>query len=831
MAHLAPIRPFSKKPLRFWRLLWFFVLFSVGCQTDTAVPPTPISNTVDPFQIADATPTLSANTDEVSRTVNSLPTAIIPTVTPFPTITSTPMPEERVAFGQEESSNGNFEAAITHFETGLQSGVLTDDQTVDSQFGLAVAFFEEGQYEEAIAIFEGLLEETAVPSQITFYLAQSHAALADWQAALDTYSQFLETTPILTAYVAPLMAVAHFALGNIEEAVQLLETAVSAPAHRLTEFENRQRLIAHHQADNDLPASVIQYDAIHDLARTEFTKGEMTYLAGFTELQQGNAEAAFERFGFGLVNYPRAYESYLGLVQLVDNGVPVNEYQRGLVNYHAGSYEPCAAAFERYIAGAPELLLESAYLFQAYCYEGLGDLTAASISLEAYALTNPANGLAESGWMWARAGLIEEAELAFLDYVSQFPDGEQVVDLLWQTAVYANNRNDKELAIERFVALADSYGWHKDAPEALFRAGYIAHQSGDLTTAVQLWDRAAVDYPDWNYGAAATVWLLKTLPDVSQPISVTTQAALVETIELNTAVDFYALRAEALASGQMEFKEDAPFELPPEIQIAQDQKEAELWLDSWLDLETVENTSTLSPELANDPHLLRGEALWQIGLLELAKRELEAVRITYADNPLASYQLALYFRDLGLYRSSIGAATAVLNQSGQSIREVPRFLGQLIYPIYYADLILPLADAYGYDPRLQFALVRQESLFESFARSGAAAQGLSQVIPDTGAYIATQLNWPDFENDDLYKPYVGLNFGAFYLAQQLGFFDNNVHAALAAYNAGPGNAARWYETAGSDIDLYYQTVNFRETRSYIERIYVGYEMYRFLYGE
>ena len=46
---------------------------------------------------------------------------------------------------------------------------------------------------------------------------------------------------------------------------------------------------------------------------------------------------------------------------------------------------------------------------------------------------------------------------------------------------------------------------------------------------------------------------------------------------------------------------------------------------------------------------------------------------------------------------------------------------------------------------------------------------------------------------------------------------------------GPGNAARWYETAGSDIDLYYQTVNFRETRSYIERIYVGFEMYRWLY--
>jgi len=132
---------------------------------------------------------------------------------------------------------------------------------------------------------------------------------------------------------------------------------------------------------------------------------------------------------------------------------------------------------------------------------------------------------------------------------------------------------------------------------------------------------------------------------------------------------------------------------------------------------------------------------------------------------------------------------------------------------------------------LQFALVRQESLFESFARSGAAAQGLAQVIPDTGAYIARQLAWPDYENDDLFQPYVGLAFGAFYLGQQLRAFDGFVTAALAAYNAGPGNAAHWFELAGDDHDRFVETVDFAETRLYIERIYTGYVIYRFLYTD
>jgi soluble lytic murein transglycosylase-like protein len=225
----------------------------------------------------------------------------------------------------------------------------------------------------------------------------------------------------------------------------------------------------------------------------------------------------------------------------------------------------------------------------------------------------------------------------------------------------------------------------------------------------------------------------------------------------------------------------------------------------------------------------------ELGRLERSisahEERLESLRQEYANNALLSYQLALYFRDLGLYRSSILAATSLLSLSGQTVFDAPHFIGRLSYPVYYADLILPLADQYGYDPLLQFSLVRQESLFESFARSGAAAQGLSQVIPDTGTYIAQQLGWPDFENEDLYKPHVGLAFGAFYLNQQLQAFDGHAYAALAAYNAGPGNAARWYEEAGDDHDMFLEVVTFSETRQYIERIYTGHVIYRFLYSE
>ena len=53
---------------------------------------------------------------------------------------------------------------------------------------------------------------------------------------------------------------------------------------------------------------------------------------------------------------------------------------------------------------------------------------------------------------------------------------------------------------------------------------------------------------------------------------------------------------------------------------------------------------------------------------------------------------------------------------------------------------------------------------------------------------------------------------------------------LVTTNGGPGNAARWYETAGSDLDLFVDTIDFWETKSYVERIYAGYDIYSHLYG-
>ncbi|UCC53552.1 MAG: lytic transglycosylase domain-containing protein, partial [Anaerolineaceae bacterium] len=365
-----------------------------------------------------------------------------------------------------------------------------------------------------------------------------------------------------------------------------------------------------------------------------------------------------------------------------------------------------------------------------------------------------------------------------------------------------------------------------DVPEALYYAGLLAHDNDDLDTAFSLWQRATEDYSESTFGSMALVRLLRAEQEEESELLLDLQDLAIN----NRSAGYPALRARDLAAGIEPFESVTPFALAEND--LQDKAIAEAWLLDQLELETEandDNLGELSPELREDERLLVGKKLWDLRLYEDAKRELEALREDQAESLLSSYQLALFFRDLGLYRSSIIAGATVMDLAEQSVLETPPFIGRLAYPTYYAEQILPLAEEYGYDPRLQFSLVRQESLYESFARSGAAAQGLSQVIPDTGAWIAERLQWPEYENEDLYKPYVGLAFGAYYLDQQLDAFEGNVHAALAAYNAGPGNAARWYELAGSDLDQFVDVVDFAETRAYVQRIYAGFDIYRFLY--
>lgn len=191
------------------------------------------------------------------------------------------------------------------------------------------------------------------------------------------------------------------------------------------------------------------------------------------------------------------------------------------------------------------------------------------------------------------------------------------------------------------------------------------------------------------------------------------------------------------------------------------------------------------------------------------------------------------FRELRLYRQAIYCARQVLTDAGMddaATAQAPVYFNHIRFAPYFGDIILPAAVGQNLDPLFLLSVIRQESLFEGFATSYAEARGLMQVIPSTGADLAKRLNWPpDYSDKDLYRPMVSVRFGAAYLAQQRDLFDGDLYPALAAYNAGPGNALIWNKLAPDDPDLFLEVIRLDQPHTYIMTIYEVFTRYRDLY--
>ncbi len=108
------------------------------------------------------------------------------------------------------------------------------------------------------------------------------------------------------------------------------------------------------------------------------------------------------------------------------------------------------------------------------------------------------------------------------------------------------------------------------------------------------------------------------------------------------------------------------------------------------------------------------------------------------------------------------------------------------------------AELYGVPLNLLKAMGKAESGFNPNAVSPAGAQGVMQLMPATAESLGVE---------DPFDARSNIMGGAKYISQKLKQYNGNIDLALAAYNAGSGNVAK-----------YGGVPPFSETRNYIARI-------------
>lgn len=123
------------------------------------------------------------------------------------------------------------------------------------------------------------------------------------------------------------------------------------------------------------------------------------------------------------------------------------------------------------------------------------------------------------------------------------------------------------------------------------------------------------------------------------------------------------------------------------------------------------------------------------------------------------------------------------------------------------------------DPALLAAVIYAESRFRD-QTSTAGARGLMQITPDTADTIESLSGGETFVYEDLADPDLNIRYGSYFLRYLLYLYDGNEAAALAAYNAGIGNADAW---GGPELDV--DDIEFPETRNYVEEVLARREEY------
>jgi soluble lytic murein transglycosylase len=787
------------------------------------------------FSACQALPTPAPEASSPTPTITPGPS---PTPTPPPTSTPlpTPPPVIRIESGDQALFYGDYDSARQQYLAALNDA--TDPALkAAALWGLGRTELADGQYKVAIATLTTLTTEypkSTYAARAYFLMGQAYYQLGQFQQSADAYGTYIERIPgVLDGYVQEYRGDALAEIKDYTNALNAYNAALSAS--RLDDGLSLQIKIAQTRATfGDYAGALTLYNQIFAATSNDYIKAQMDYLAGNAHIQLGQANEAYSRYLHTVESYPLSYYSYLALVELVDANIPVDDLARGLVDYFAAQYDVALVALDRFIKATP-VNDGTAVYYRALTLRQLQRTQEAIDGLDYFIKTYPEHPRWVDAWEekafleWAVQGRYDLGAKTLLEFVSTVPNVSVAPDFLMNAARVTERDNKLEEAAQIWERLANEYPADEQVPTALFLAGIARFRLKNYEGALTTFQRGLLLSSKPEDRARAYLWVGKTQAQLGDSVN---SVASWQQAQAADPTGYYSLRARDILMKRAPFESPTTTNLNPDL--VKERRDAEAWVRVTFNLPP--DTDLTGPgTLAQDTRFIRGTELWELGMYDDARLEFESLREAVKLNPADSFRLANHLYEIGLYRSAIFAAREVLTLAGLESQSAsltaPPYFNHIRYGLYYHDLIIAEEERYGHDPLFMFSVIRQESLFEGFVRSTAGAHGLMQIIPSTGAQIARELNWPSlYDDNDLYRPNVSVRFGAYYLDKNRDLLGGSLYGALAAYNAGPGNALIWKELAGDDPDLLLEVIRFQETRDYIRYIYEIFSAYRTLYS-
>ncbi len=681
---------------------------------------------------------------------------------------------------------GEFEAAVQTYAAVAAAASGTDRQ--DALWRLALGAMARSDPATAGKALEDLLEtgpEPGLRRRALCLLGTARLDLGDDRGAEEAFEDYLALGGEAPEYAHLRLAEVAAHRGDNAAAADHAQRAIAADASPQWQARARLALASYQQAAGDPAAAAETYWALAfaPLGTPAEERGEAIWrLAGL--LQSHGQEGAASQARLRLIrDYPWHARALQALDAEMAMGHELPARERAIVLFRHRRNSEAEAVFREVLSQGGGHEAEAHY-YLGVLAERAGD---------------PQSALAE----YDQAATIAQ----------QQNDWTTLGQALWDRATVVESVGTAEEAAQAYAAVADQAPGTANAAEALFRAGLLEYRQRQAGPSVALWERYLGAAGSNDDRARALFWLGKAAEALGDADAAGRNFRAAASIAPNS---YYGLRARAEVAG----------DTWPAAQAvaapAGNWEEIEAWLESFSGPEDVAATEAFFAGRA----WRRAAELQTTGLGDEAKDELAALLESAAGKPWVLYRIARWAEEQGL----MPLASRAAQRLADGYPGAPKALLVLAYPPAYLGLAAQYALQEGFSPLLLLALVRQESAYDPAAVSYAGASGLTQVMPATAMEIAAELGDTGFRLSDLARPRVSLRFGAHYLGKQLAEFGGSLPVALAAYNGGPGNAARWLEGARGDPDVFVESISFAETKAYVELVLENYAQYLYVYG-
>ncbi len=538
--------------------------------------------------------------------------------------------------------------------------------------------------------------------------------------------------------------------------------------------------------------------------------------------------------------------------------------------------------------GASATLAPAEHRRRAEIYQFYRDLIPARLHFEALAAAEPASepgAIMSIARGYVLAGDHGQAAKLYERLLERFPDSPEAKDALLRLAGAYSRVGKAREAAARYQSFIDKYPADEQLDRAYLNQVDILRDEGDTTSAAKWCDRAEAIFPGKPAEAAAQFAKVRihiTRDEWPEALSAIDSLSRLKDLG-NVAIPGGTNRDEVafLRGMVLEKLGRFPDAVEAYLSVPDGRNEYYGWLATGrlraMALAPVsakavaERIDILFPDLDAKDRLQRRAAAIQ--LLRLAPSGEKHDRAAAVFKTTAKFAEALNFKSKEVKRPAFDAllragafedAAAVLdsttalpadvdvlikgNRADLALRvlepiwnkvppevpvhALPRDRLRQLYPVAFHGRVVAAAKKDGVDPRLILSIMRQESRFDTAARSNAGARGLMQFVSTTAVEVERSVGVPGFEQTDLYDPEIAITFGARHLADLYRKFPGQTEAVVAAYNAGEDNMSRWLARARSnDPSRYVPEIMFTQTKDYVYRVMANLRMYQTLYDE